>query len=155
MDYVLGSVSGQCRPHCMPAMKILEGYATFTGRLYNAGAKGKTIIRIQALSRQRVVEITKDCIGMLDQPSQVSPPSRDGSHSLDIRRTPDAAAGPERDLNVVLTDLDRAIEASVAQFSFGLSPAALTLAYADWAIHLAAHPGLTTALAAKAWRKSL
>ncbi len=91
---------------------------------------------------------------MLDQPSQASPSGHDGSHGPDLRRAPDGVAGPERDLNVVLTDLDRSIEASIAQFSFGLSPAALALAYADWAIHLAAHPGLTTALAAKAWRKS-
>jgi polyhydroxyalkanoate synthase subunit PhaC len=33
--------------------------------------------------------------------------------------------------------LDRAVHAEIARFSGGLSPAAIVLAFADWAIHLA------------------
>lgn len=35
------------------------------------------------------------------------------------------------------TSLDRLLHASVGRFTLGLSPAALWLAYADWALHLA------------------
>ena len=52
-----------------------------------------------------------------------------------------AAAAPFR-------ALDHAKEAFVAKFTSGLSPAALTLAFADWMIHLAAAPGKQMELAA-------
>ena len=39
------------------------------------------------------------------------------------------------------TNIDRMLHASVARFTLGLSPAALWLAYADWAIHFWASPG--------------
>jgi polyhydroxyalkanoate synthase len=39
------------------------------------------------------------------------------------------------------TSIDRLIRASTSRFTLGLSPAALWLAYADWAIHLWASPG--------------
>ena len=47
---------------------------------------------------------------------------------------PDAADSPAR-------DLDRLRESIVARLTAGLSPEALTLAWADWAIHLAGAPG--------------
>ncbi len=50
---------------------------------------------------------------------------------------------------------DRALHAGVARFTGGLSPAALTGAYWDWAVHLAASPGKQMLLAEKAWRKAM
>jgi len=43
--------------------------------------------------------------------------------------------------------LDRAVTAEIARFTGGLSPAALALAFADWAVHLAAAPGRQLSLA--------
>ena len=42
--------------------------------------------------------------------------------------------------------LDHAVHAEIARFTGGLSPAAIALAFADWAIHLAASPGKQLAL---------
>jgi polyhydroxyalkanoate synthase len=50
--------------------------------------------------------------------------------------------------------IDRMREALSAQFSGGLSPAALALAFFDWSIHLAAAPGKRAELAYKAGRKA-
>ena len=49
---------------------------------------------------------------------------------------------------------DRLLHATMARFTLGISPAALGLAYADWAFHLALSPGKWQALAEKAVRKS-
>jgi len=49
--------------------------------------------------------------------------------------------------------LDRALNAQLARFTQGISPAALTGACMDWAVHLAAAPGKRWALAVKAQRK--
>jgi len=43
--------------------------------------------------------------------------------------------------------LDRAVTAEIARFTGGLSPAAIALAFADWAVHLAAAPGRQLSLA--------
>jgi len=51
--------------------------------------------------------------------------------------------------------LDRLMHAAQARFTQSLSPAALMLAYADWAVHLANAPGKQAALVEKAWRKLL
>jgi polyhydroxyalkanoate synthase len=48
---------------------------------------------------------------------------------------------------------DRGVNAVAAHATAGLSPAALSLAYADWAMHLAAAPGKRAELALKAARK--
>ena len=51
----------------------------------------------------------------------------------------------------VMTDAaDRALHANLAQFTGGLSPAALAGAYWDWAVHLAVSPGKQMQLAEKA-----
>lgn len=48
---------------------------------------------------------------------------------------------------------DRMFMATVAQSTFGLSPATLMQSFADWAMHLAASPGKQMQLAAKSARK--
>jgi len=50
--------------------------------------------------------------------------------------------------------IDRALHATTALYTGGLSPAALAQAYWDWAIHLGASPGKRTQLVAKAARKA-
>ncbi|HQS07859.1 MAG: poly-beta-hydroxybutyrate polymerase [Rhizobiales bacterium 24-66-13] len=45
---------------------------------------------------------------------------------------------------------DRRVGAAIAEMTGGLSPAALALAYTDWALHLASAPGKRTELALKA-----
>jgi polyhydroxyalkanoate synthase subunit PhaC len=49
--------------------------------------------------------------------------------------------------------LDRSVHATFARFSGGLSLAALSLAYTDWAVHLAGSPGKRLQLFEKAVRK--
>ncbi|MEO1204880.1 MAG: alpha/beta fold hydrolase [Pseudomonadota bacterium] len=51
--------------------------------------------------------------------------------------------------------IDRSVHAATAHFTLGLSPAALSAAYLDWATHLAASPGTQTRLVEKAIRKSV
>jgi poly[(R)-3-hydroxyalkanoate] polymerase subunit PhaC len=48
--------------------------------------------------------------------------------------------------------IDRAVHASIAHFTGGVSPAALALAFADWRLHLASSPGRQFALAGEAAR---
>jgi polyhydroxyalkanoate synthase len=49
-------------------------------------------------------------------------------------------------------DLDRATAAALARMTGGLSPAALWLAYSDWAIHLGVAPGKQLELALNLWQ---
>ncbi|MCC6947165.1 MAG: alpha/beta fold hydrolase [Bradyrhizobiaceae bacterium] len=78
--------------------------------------------------------------------------------SREPERSPAAGARPhERDSYAVtaLADIiDRSLNATVARFSAGLSPAALAEAYLDWATHLAFAPGKRLQLVDKAARKS-
>jgi polyhydroxyalkanoate synthase len=48
--------------------------------------------------------------------------------------------------------IDRAVHATMARFTGGVSPAALALAFADWQLHLAASPGKQLALVDDALR---
>ena len=50
--------------------------------------------------------------------------------------------------------IDRAVHATIARFTGGVSPAALALAFADWQLHLAASPGKQLALADEAVRSA-
>ncbi|PSC03394.1 poly-beta-hydroxybutyrate polymerase [Alsobacter soli] len=54
-----------------------------------------------------------------------------------------------------LEDLDHFATAMVAEATRGLSPTALSLAMADWAIHLAVSPGKRLELALEAWRMAM
>src|SRR3954470_16133972 len=62
--------------------------------------------------------------------------------------SPQALDDPE--LRQLRDVLDHAVHASLARFTGGLSPAALTQAYAGWGVHLAISPGKQVELAAKA-----
>jgi polyhydroxyalkanoate synthase len=53
------------------------------------------------------------------------------------------------------TSVDRLLHAAMGRFTSGLSPASLGLAYADWALHLAASPGKWQQLAEKGMRKAV
>ncbi len=69
---------------------------------------------------------------------------------------PPAAAYDDFDADAAgqLAELvDRTAHAAMARLSFGLSPAALAVAWADWAAHLAVSPGKQMHLLEKAWRK--
>jgi polyhydroxyalkanoate synthase subunit PhaC len=53
------------------------------------------------------------------------------------------------------TSIDRLLHASMGRFTLGLSPAALWLAYSDWAIHLFGSPGKFQQLAEKGARNTI
>jgi polyhydroxyalkanoate synthase subunit PhaC len=79
------------------------------------------------------------------------------SKSRPAPRTADSAAVEQGLLASppITETLDRSLHARIARFTDGLSPAALALAYLDWAMHLASAPGKRTELAEKAARKSM
>ena len=60
----------------------------------------------------------------------------------------------EAEKNKAFRDFDRFLHATQARFDMGLSPAALALAFFDWAIHLANDPGKRIELAEAFLRKS-
>ena len=70
-----------------------------------------------------------------------------------------AGAAPEQeDLDpaaLIALETDRLTRAYAARATFGISPAALALAFGDWALHLAASPGKLVELQRKAARKLL
>ena len=70
-----------------------------------------------------------------------------------------AGAAPEQeDLDpaaLIALETDRLTRAHAARATFGISPAALALAFGDWALHLAASPGKLVELQRKAARKLL
>jgi polyhydroxyalkanoate synthase len=78
-----------------------------------------------------------------------------------------AAIASKREANVAIAETaenpsaasafrtaDRLTTALLARMTLGVSPAAVTLAFADWAIHLAAAPGKQAELANEAWRNA-
>ena len=68
---------------------------------------------------------------------------------------PKARPGPAEDAMTRFADrFDRTIHANMARATGGISPSALALAYADWAVHLATSPGKQLQLMNKAMRKS-
>ncbi len=71
--------------------------------------------------------------------------------------TAQATARPGRDDPAITgfeSHLDKSLHAAVARLTNGLSPAALTAAWADWAMHLSMSPGKQVELARKAGRKA-
>jgi polyhydroxyalkanoate synthase len=89
--------------------------------------------------------------------AQVSPGALPSTRAADAH--PGAAdMRPGRDSYAVtaIADItDRSLNAAVARFTMGLSPAALMDAYLDWATHLAAAPGKRWQLVDKAIRKTV
>ena len=59
------------------------------------------------------------------------------------------------DPHTALKQLDSHAQSELARMSMGLSPIALALAQADWAMHLASSPGMQLHLAQKAWALGL
>ena len=59
------------------------------------------------------------------------------------------------DAHTALKQLDSHVQSELARMSLGLSPIALALAQADWAMHLASSPGRQMHLAQKAWALGL
>ncbi len=51
--------------------------------------------------------------------------------------------------------MDRMARAALGRYTLGISPAALFLAYADWAMHLSLSPGKQQLLVQKALRKAI
>ena len=75
---------------------------------------------------------------------------------LDAALAPAAAEADELDPAALMAlQTDRLVRAHAARFTFGISPPALALAFADWWLHLAASPGKHVELARKAARKWL
>jgi polyhydroxyalkanoate synthase len=72
-------------------------------------------------------------------------------------QTTSAAPGPTEEAEAYLEgtpQIDRLVHAAIGQVTAGISPAALALAYADWATHLAFAPGKQAQLCSKALRKA-
>src|SRR5215468_861476 len=77
--------------------------------------------------------------------------------SVRYRSPPPETEMPERDSFPAadLADmLDRSLHANIGRYTAGLSPAALMMAYFDWAAHIAAAPGKRYGLLDKAVRQS-
>ena len=72
-----------------------------------------------------------------------------------IAATEDVDGRDSYAVTAVADIIDRSLHATIARFTLGLSPAALTKAYFDWAIHLAVSPGKQLQLVDKATRKAV
>jgi polyhydroxyalkanoate synthase len=85
-----------------------------------------------------------------------------GRRIHEVERKPAVGTAPESPLTrdsyastAMAEIVDRATHATIARFTAGLSPIALTEAYLDWAAHLAFSPGKRFQLLEKAMKKSL
>ena len=91
----------------------------------------------------------------------VEGPSAAGKAAL--RLVPKTAIAPAVDgegrdsyaVTAIADIIDRSLHATTARLTFGLSPAALSKAYFDWATHLAVSPGKRLQLLDKATRKTI
>jgi len=72
-----------------------------------------------------------------------------------IASAEDTEARDSYAVTAVAEVIDRSLHATIARFTFGLSPAALAKAYFDWATHLAVSPGKRLQLIDKASRKAI
>jgi polyhydroxyalkanoate synthase len=79
-------------------------------------------------------------------------PASEGQDDLSKPRLPLPA--PREEIEPP-TSADRLLHATLGRFTLGISPAALGLAYADWALHLAVSPGKGQRLLEKALRKAV
>jgi polyhydroxyalkanoate synthase len=94
-----------------------------------------------------------------DAPIEMQPAA--GKAALRVVPKPPIASvddGEGRDsyaVTAVADIIDRSLHATIARLTFGLSPAALSKAYFDWATHLAVSPGKRLQLIDKATRKAI
>lgn len=82
-----------------------------------------------------------------------TPTKKEAQRPPVARDADDDLALPGQTIDSLL--LDRLAHASIGRLTLGLSPAALLLAYADWAMHLAVSPGKHGELQQKALRKAI
>ncbi|WP_084539978.1 PHA/PHB synthase family protein [Azorhizobium doebereinerae] len=90
-------------------------------------------------------------------PATIPPASSKPAAPAAHRAPVSVAAAPVEDVSLGLEGFrayDRMVQAFVARFTGGLSPAALELAWTDWGIHMASAPGKRAELILKAWRKA-
>ncbi|WP_372096403.1 PHA/PHB synthase family protein [Tistrella mobilis] len=93
-------------------------------------------------------------------PAEHPVPAHHPLHHKTPDPAPPAEAGPcveepgEMAGAAVREAVDRAVHAAMARVTGGLSPASLTDAWADWAVHLASAPGKRAELVEKAMRKA-
>jgi polyhydroxyalkanoate synthase subunit PhaC len=94
---------------------------------------------------------------MNSKPLEVSAPGQDSYRSKrrGSRRSKAAYTGVQAESADPVSSLDRLLHATVGRFTLGISPVALWLAYADWAMHLATSPGKRQQLTEKALRKAV
>ena len=78
--------------------------------------------------------------------SPANPPAHGSSRRLGDRHLLDSDA---------LEEIDRMTNIALGQFTGGVSPASLAMAYLDWMVHLGSSPGKQFQLAAKATRKAM
>jgi len=81
-----------------------------------------------------------------------------GASGVDLGLALAGAAPEQEDLDpaaLIALETDRLARAQAARATLGISPAALALAFGDWALHLAGSPGKLVELQRKAARKAL
>jgi polyhydroxyalkanoate synthase len=89
-------------------------------------------------------------------PSYISASRQDASQDAVIPPEPSAGHASEirREQGMEAYQADRALHAMFARLTGGISPIALSLAFADWASHLAAAPQRQIEIAESAWRSA-
>lgn len=80
-------------------------------------------------------------------------PSEGKAPPPSLQPTAHTAASDDYAVSALGDIVDRSLHAAAARLTLGVSPAALTAAYLDWATHLAFSPGKQLQLATKAARK--
>ena len=86
------------------------------------------------------------------------PPHAHTSHTLEVAnlRAPRTDLAGVRPVDIEPpSNFDRMLHASMGQFTHGISPTSLALAWTDWMLHLAQSPGKWQRLVEKAWNKDL
>src|SRR5260370_39859176 len=96
------------------------------------------------MTTNNTAEISVGCRPPSEAPTSTVPEAVSGvAKSRRAPRAADSAASERSRLASpgIAEMVDRSLHAEAARFTAGLSPAALALAYLDWATHLAAAPG--------------
>ena len=89
------------------------------------------------------------------KPAAGKTPLRLVSSQNPLAQAQDADGRDPYAVTAVADIMDRSLHATIARYTFGLSPAALAKAYFDWATHLAVSPGKRLQLVDKATRKAV